>query len=212
MGLLRVDARGGGVSCGNDPMINIGRRVRGRGDRRPIPFRAGHGRATITAPTCEPGRSGPGSGTDRDSPAAGGPRAQQPTPAPARRRSPAARRLRWWGERRHRNRGRRERRREAHPGRRGGRPARPTRPPPGPAPPAAGAPAAPLLRSVGIAAGERGRETAALIAASRPGASAADFAIAERELEETISAQTNTLANLRAVRGVDVSSPGGGDQ
>lgn len=76
---------------------------------------------------------------------------------------------------------------------------------------AAGSTSEALLKSIAIAAKEHGEATAALIAASRPGASAADFAIAERELEETICAQNNTLANLRAVRGVDVSSPGGGD-
>lgn len=66
-----------------------------------------------------------------------------------------------------------------------------------------------LLKSTAAAAKEHGEAIAAVIAASRPGASAADFAIAERELEDSIHAEKNTLATLRAVRGGEVSSPGG---
>lgn len=68
-----------------------------------------------------------------------------------------------------------------------------------------------LSRCAATAAKESGEANAALFAVTRPGATDADFAIAERELEESISASTNTLATLRAGRRGDVSvQPRGG--
>lgn len=66
-----------------------------------------------------------------------------------------------------------------------------------------------LARSAAETAKESGEANAALFAAIRPGATDTDLLLAERELEESISASTNTLATLRAGRRGDVSSPGG---
>ncbi len=66
-----------------------------------------------------------------------------------------------------------------------------------------------LSEATALAAKEGGEAIAAAIAAARPGASMTDVALAERELEESISAQTNALAALRAGRRGNVSSPGG---
>lgn len=66
-----------------------------------------------------------------------------------------------------------------------------------------------LLKSIARSAKEHGEALSAAIAASRPGAGLAAIAIAERELEETIDANTNMLANLRAVRGTGMSTLGG---
>ncbi len=47
---------------------------------------------------------------------------------------------------------------------------------------------------------EGGEAVAAAIAAARPGATAADFVVAEREIEESIVAQTDTLAAIRRAK------------
>jgi hypothetical protein len=70
-------------------------------------------------------------------------------------------------------------------------------------------PGAELAQSVAVTAKEAGDAIAAGILASRPGATVADLAVAEREIEEMVSAGTNTLATLRAGRKGGVSTPGG---
>jgi hypothetical protein len=58
-----------------------------------------------------------------------------------------------------------------------------------------------LIASAGKIAKESGEAVEATIFAARAGATLADSALAERELEESIAAQTTTLARLRAARG-----------
>jgi hypothetical protein len=57
-----------------------------------------------------------------------------------------------------------------------------------------------LLASAARAARESGEAVAASLTASHPSAGRPDYAIAERELEEAISAYTNLLAALKARR------------
>ncbi|HXH52561.1 MAG TPA: hypothetical protein VNH53_03905 [Sphingomicrobium sp.] len=57
-----------------------------------------------------------------------------------------------------------------------------------------------LIGTAAKAAKEGGEAVAAVLATARPGASSADDAIAERELEESIEAQTAALAAIRARR------------
>lgn len=61
-----------------------------------------------------------------------------------------------------------------------------------------------IARAAATAAKEAGEAIAAVIAAAQPGATPAETARAELELEESISAQTNTLATIRARRTGDV--------
>ena len=63
-----------------------------------------------------------------------------------------------------------------------------------------------LARHAAQAAKEGGEAIAAVIAAAMPGASPQELARAELELVESIAAQTNTLATLRAGRRGDVQS------
>jgi hypothetical protein len=65
-----------------------------------------------------------------------------------------------------------------------------------------------LARKTVAAIKEGGEAHAALVAATRPGATAADRAIAEKEVVEAVDALTNTLATLRAGRRNDVSNGG----
>ncbi|HEX8583033.1 MAG TPA: hypothetical protein VF680_01320 [Allosphingosinicella sp.] len=58
-----------------------------------------------------------------------------------------------------------------------------------------------IIISVGIGAQEHGEAAAATLAAAVPGADPRLKVIAERELEQCIIANTNTLAKLRAGRG-----------
>jgi hypothetical protein len=74
-----------------------------------------------------------------------------------------------------------------------------------------GAPTKALLDAAAIAVKESGEAFAATITAALPGATQADVAIAERELEQSIGAQTNTLAALRNGRRGDVSTSGEGN-
>jgi hypothetical protein len=55
-----------------------------------------------------------------------------------------------------------------------------------------------LIVRAGKAAYESGEAIAASLAASHPAATSTDFALAERELEESIAAKTNLLTALRA--------------
>lgn len=55
-----------------------------------------------------------------------------------------------------------------------------------------------LLASAGRVAREAGEAVSAAVTAALPGASAADFYLGEREIEEGIAALTNMLAALRA--------------
>ena len=57
-----------------------------------------------------------------------------------------------------------------------------------------------LIASAASSAKETGEAIAAVLAAATPKATLADFAIGERELEESIGALTNSLAALRARR------------
>jgi hypothetical protein len=57
-----------------------------------------------------------------------------------------------------------------------------------------------LIASAASSAKESGEAVAAMLSAATPTATLADFAIAERELEEAVTAQTNALAALRARR------------
>ncbi|WP_129792595.1 hypothetical protein [Sphingosinicella sp. CPCC 101087] len=61
-----------------------------------------------------------------------------------------------------------------------------------------------ILEAGATAAKESGDAIAAVMQAARPGACDGTKAIAIRELEESIAAQTNTLAKLRAGRSSDV--------
>lgn len=61
-----------------------------------------------------------------------------------------------------------------------------------------------LARKTVAAIKEGGEAHAALVAASRPGATQADRAIAEKEVVEAVDALANTLAILRAGRRNDV--------
>lgn len=65
-----------------------------------------------------------------------------------------------------------------------------------------------LARKTVAAIKEGGEAHAALVAATRPGATDADRAIAEKEVVEAVDALTNTLATLRAGRRNDVSNGG----
>lgn len=56
-----------------------------------------------------------------------------------------------------------------------------------------------LVAGVAVAARENGEALAASLAAARPGASRADFAIAEREIEEAITAKKTILTSIRAL-------------
>ena len=68
-----------------------------------------------------------------------------------------------------------------------------------------------IIISVGIGAQEHGEAAAATLAAAVPGADPRLKVIAERELEQAIVANTNTLAKLRGGRGEHVQIPGGGE-
>jgi hypothetical protein len=57
-----------------------------------------------------------------------------------------------------------------------------------------------LIASAATASRESGEAVAASLLATRPSATQADLAIAERELEESIEAKTNLLAAVRARR------------
>jgi hypothetical protein len=57
-----------------------------------------------------------------------------------------------------------------------------------------------LIASAAKSARESGEAVSAMLGAATPTATIADFAIAERELEEAINAQTNALAAVRARR------------
>lgn len=61
-----------------------------------------------------------------------------------------------------------------------------------------------IALSTAKASVESGEGIAAAIAAARPGASQADLIFAERQLEESIAAQSDTLAKIRAGRTSDV--------
>ncbi|WP_019833794.1 hypothetical protein [Sphingomonas sp. PR090111-T3T-6A] len=65
-----------------------------------------------------------------------------------------------------------------------------------------------LARKTVIAIREGGEAHAALVAATRPGATEADRAIAEKEAVEAVDALTNTIATLRSGRRSDVSFGG----
>ncbi len=65
-----------------------------------------------------------------------------------------------------------------------------------------------LARKTVAAIKEGGEAHAALVAATRPGATPADRAIAEKEVVEAVDALTNTLATLRAGRRNDVHHGG----
>jgi hypothetical protein len=69
-----------------------------------------------------------------------------------------------------------------------------------------------LLTSIAESARESGEALAAAIAAAHPAAGRADFAIGERELEESIDALQNSLAALRARRKAALAGELGEDQ
>lgn len=69
-----------------------------------------------------------------------------------------------------------------------------------------------LLASIGTAAKESGEALAAALAASKPGAGRAAFAIAEKEFEETIAAFQTGFAALRARRKVVIELAGEPDE
>lgn len=66
-----------------------------------------------------------------------------------------------------------------------------------------------VASAAACAAKEGGEAVAAAIHAARPGASASDFAIAERELEEAINAKTVALRAIRNRRMAEANLSGG---
>ncbi|HEY0626705.1 MAG TPA: hypothetical protein VGD10_08215 [Allosphingosinicella sp.] len=57
-----------------------------------------------------------------------------------------------------------------------------------------------IVRSLASAVKENGEAVSAALSATLPGATEADFIVAERELEESIAADTHALATIRAGR------------